>query len=193
MKLTSTTCLALFAIVSLTFAGCQDTVETTGGDAPVSELPPGTMDDHEGHDHSSHGHPSEGPHHGDLVELGNEEYHAEVVHNDDAGTVEIYILDGAATKQVAIEAAELAINVTHDGQPEQFVLAAESDKGDVAGKSSRFVSGDKELAEHLDKEGTSPKLVVKINGKSYRGEIKHKHNHKGHDHKDGEHDEHGKS
>lgn len=185
------------AVTAFTLAGCQDAAEPTGGDAPVSDLPPATMDDHSGH-----AHPSEGPHHGDLVELGNEEYHGEVVHNEEAGTLEIYILDGAATKQVAIDATELTINVSHDGKPEQFVLAAKPDEGDEAGKSSRFVSDDKELAEHLDEEGTNPRMVVKINGKSYRGEIKHDHDHEGHDHghddhkghdddeghKDGDHD-----
>ena len=185
MKLNSVTWLPLMAMAVMTFSGCQDAADQTAGTGTVSELPPGTMDDHddhEGHDHGDHGHPSEGPHHGDLVELGNEEYHAEVVHNDDAGTLEIYILDGAATKQVAIDATELTINVSHDGKPEQFVLAAKPDKGDEAGKSSRFVSDEKELAEHLDEEGTSPRMVVKINGKSYRGEIKHDHDHEGHDH-----------
>lgn len=182
MKLNKLTWLPLMAVTAFTLAGCQDAAEPTGGDAPVSDLPPPTMDDHAGHDHGEHGHPSEGPHHGDLVELGNEEYHGEVVHSDDTGTLEIYILDGAATKQVAIDATELTINLSHDGKPEQFVLTAKPDEGDEAGKSSRFVSDDKELAEHLDEEGTNPRMVVKINGKSYRGEIKHDHDHEGHDH-----------
>lgn len=186
MKLNKLTWLPLMTVAVFTLAGCQDAADPSGnGGAPVSALPPGTMDDHddhEGHDHGDHGHPSEGPHHGDLVELGNEEYHAEVVHDDEHGTLEIYILDGAATKQVAIDATELTINVSHDGKPEQFTLTAKPDEGDEAGKSSRFVSDDKELAEHLDEEGTNPRMVVKINGKSYRGEIKHDHDHEGHDH-----------
>jgi len=204
MKLNFATRLPLMAIAVLTFAGCQDAVVQTVGTGPVSELPPGTMDDHddhEGHDHSGHGHPSEGPHHGDLVELGNEEYHAEVVHNEDSGSLEIYILDAAATKQVAIDATTLSINITHDGEPEQFTLTATPDDGDEVGKSSRFVAYDEGLAEHLNEEGTSPRMFVKINGKSYRGEIKHDHDHeghdhghddhKGHDHDEGDHDKHG--
>lgn len=180
---TITRTLPIFALAVCTLVGCQDVAEPTDGDsAPVSDLPPATMDDHD--DHAGHAHPSAGPHHGDLVELGNEEYHGEVVHDEDNGTLEIYILDGAATKQVAISATELLINVTHDGTPEQFTLAAKPDDGDEAGKSSRFVSNDKELATHLDEEGTSPKLVVKINGKAYRGDIihNHDHGHEGHDH-----------
>ena len=176
MKLKKLTWLPLMTFATLTFGGCQET-ETTGCADPISELPPATMDDHD-----DHAHPSEGPHHGDLVELGNEEYHAEVVHNEGAGTVEIYILNGAAAKQVAIDATELTINVTHDGKPEQFILTAKPDKADNTGKSSRFVSDGTQLASRLDEETTSPKLVVQINGKSYRGEIKHNHDHD--DHKD---------
>lgn len=182
MKLNKFTWLPLMTVAVLTLAGCQDAVEPTGdGGAPVSDLPPPTMDDHD--DHGGHNHPSEGPHHGDLVELGNEEYHGEVVHNDDAGILEIYILDGSAIKQVAIDATELTINISHEGQPEQFTLTAKPDEGDEVGKSSRFVSDDKELMEHLDEEGTNPRMVVKINGKSYRGEITHSHDHGHDDHK----------
>lgn len=52
--------------------------------------------------------------HGDLVELGNEEFHAEVVHGE-AGSVTVYILDSAAKVTVPIDATELTINVSHDG------------------------------------------------------------------------------
>ena len=43
------------------------------------------------HDHG-HAHPSEGPHHGALIELGKEDYHAEIVHDEKTDTVTIYIL-----------------------------------------------------------------------------------------------------
>jgi len=176
MKLNTLTPLSLLAAAILCLPGCQDAA-TTADSEPVSDLPPSTMDDHD-----AHAHPSEGPHHGDLVELGNEEYHGEVVHNEDTGDLSIYILDGAATSQVSIDATELVINVKHDGKPKQFTLTAKPDDGDEPGKSSRFVSADKELAEHLDAENSSPQMVVKINGKSYRGEIHHDHDHEGHDH-----------
>jgi hypothetical protein len=178
MKTITTTLLPLFAVVLVAVTGCQETVESPGSASPVSALPPDTLSDPQ--DHGAHAHPSEGPHHGDLVELGNEEYHAEVLHDEEHSSIEIYILDGSATKQIAIDTTELTVNISHDGQPEQFILTAKPDEGDEDGKSSRFVSDDKELAEHLDEDGASARLVVKINGKSYRGEIKHDHD--GHDH-----------
>ncbi len=179
-----TTFLTLFATTVFTAIGCQDAGTTPDKAVPVGEMPPQTMEDHDDHSGHAHAHPSEGPHHGDLVELGNEEYHAEIVHDEKSGVLEIYILDGGATKQVSIEAKELTINLSHDGKPEQFTLVAKPDDGDEAGKSSRFVSDDEKLSEHLDEEGTNPQLVVKIAGKTYRGKVTHSHDHSdhGHDH-----------
>ena len=181
--------IAAYGIALLITSGCADSSsETTTSSDPG--LPPDTIDaghddhddhdDHEGHDHDDHeghDHPSEGPHHGSLIELGGEEYHAEFVHDEDAGTVTIYILDGAAKEAVAIDAPDIAINLKHDGKGEQFKLAASPDKGDPQGKSSRFVSNDKELGEDLEHEDADASLVLKINGKSYRGAIAHDHDH----------------
>ncbi len=171
--LSSRFALGLTAL-ALGLNGCAEQAATTG---PETDPPPATVDTHEGHDHDEHAHPSHGPHDGDLIELGNEEYHGEIVHDDTAGTVTIYVLDGAATTQVPIEATEVTINVKHDGAPEQFALAASPDANDPEGKSSRFVSSDTELATHLDEEGTDARLVLTINGKSYRGEVAHNHDH----------------
>ncbi len=156
-------------VLMMAASGCTGESASTG---PETSAPPDTVDTHAGHDH-----PSEGPHRGDLIELGNEEYHAELLHDEEAGTVTIYVLDGAATAQVPIDATEITINAKHDGTPEQFPLAASPDANDPEGKSSRFVSDDKELAAHLDEDGADPRLVLTINGKSYRGEITHSHDH----------------
>ena len=129
--------------------------------------PPATVEIHE--------HPSEGPHHGSLIELGKEEFHAELVH--DEKSVTIYVLDNAATNSVPVDSSEVVINVLHDGKPEQFKLAAAPEESDPSGKSSRFVANDPELASHLDDEAAAPKLSITINGKSYRGTITHDQDH----------------
>lgn len=161
-----------FIVASLAIAvlsGCDS--GKSGG--PSDTLAPATADVHE--------HATEGPHHGALVELGNEEYHAEVVHTQDAVTV--YILAKDAKTAVPIEAADVTVNVVHDGKPEQFKLAASPDSGDSAGKSSRFTLADAELVTHIDDKAAAPKLSLMIDGKPYRGEIKHDHDHDhGHDH-----------
>ena len=72
---------------------------------------------HEGSDQKpdDHAHPEHGPHEGMLIELGKEEYHAELVHDDAAGTVTIYLLDGSAKNAVPITPEEVVINLKHDG------------------------------------------------------------------------------
>lgn len=163
---------ASLSVLLLTVIGCGQSQDGTVGTAP-----PATVD--------AHDHPSEGPHHGGLIELGNEEYHAELVHDDAAGTVTIYLLDSSAKNAVPIDEADLLINLSHDGNAEQFKLAAAPDVSDPPGLSSRFTSTDAELAEDLDHEGAEAQLVVTISGKQFRGKIAHDHDeadHEGHDH-----------
>lgn len=169
-------CLALVLGALPIFSGCGNQPAAPGGGAAT---PPAAAD--------AHAHPSEGPHHGALIELGNDEYHAEVVHSAD--TVTVYILDAAAAKPVAIDAKEVTINVMHDNKPEQFQLAASPEAFDGVGRSSRFALQDPELVEHLDSAAAAPKLIVTIDGTPYRGEVHHDHDHAGHDH-DHDHAEH---
>jgi hypothetical protein len=163
--------------------GCSKSLPEGKSAGPPSNAKPAGADDH---DHGKHPHPSTGPHGGALIELGKEEYHAELIHDDAAGTVTIYILDHDATDFVAIDAKELRINLKHHGKGEQFVLDAAPQDADEKGKASRFVSKDKELGEDLDHEDAEARLVVEIGGKSYTGEIKgdHDHDHDGHNHKE---------
>lgn len=160
-------CIPAVSLLLLQATGCSESRSTPSGNT-ITELPPET-DGHEGH-----AHPSEGPHHGDLVELGNEEFHAEVVHGE-AGSVTVYILDSSAKTAVPIDATELSINVSHDGNAEQFKLPAEREATDPEGKSSRFSIKDEELAKDLDDHDATAKLVVMIDGKSFSGQIKHEH------------------
>ncbi len=163
--------LMIFTLAVFVMAiGCDNkSTTTTGNSTTVNTPPPATVETHD--------HPSEGPHHGDLIELGNEEFHAEMVHDDAAGAVTIYILDSAAKIAVPIDAAELVINLKHDGKPEQFKLMPSADTGDPAGKSSRFTLKDADLASHIEDAAADAKMSVNINGKPYSGAIQHTHNH----------------
>src|SRR5690606_30025752 len=88
------------------FAGCKDSTSP--------KTPATTGHASEGHDHD---HPSEGPHHGQLIELGNEEFHAEIVVEDAKNLITIYLLDGAAKNSVASDEQELVMNVVVNGTP----------------------------------------------------------------------------
>ena len=159
-------CLPVAGLTVLWLAGCSDS--GTGASPVVTDGPP------EAESHAEHAHPSEGPHQGDLVELGNEEFHAEVVHGE-GGSVSVYILDSGAKAAVPVDATELTINITHDGNAEQFKLPADRDTADPDGKSSRFSLADEKLATDLDSHDAAARLVVMINGKSYSGRIEHAH------------------
>lgn len=164
--------VSLFAI-SLTLTLCLG----CGSSAPpkTAEKSP------EGHDHAEgeHAHPSEGPHHGHLIELGNEEYHAELTHDDATHTVTIYVLDSAAKKAVPIDAKEVLINLIVEGKPEQFHLVAAPQEGDAVEMSSRFSLADEKLHEALEAKTTTGRLNLTIEGKPYSGNVvHHEHDHK---------------
>lgn len=159
-----------------------------GGNTPTAKTSESGA--HGGHDHG-HDHPTEGPHHGHLIELGNEEFHGELLHDDD-GNLTIYILDSSAKKTVPIEATEVTVNLSHAGEASQYKLTAAAAEGDPEGKSSRFQIQDKKLVDALDAEGSTAQLVVTINGKQFIGKIDHTHDHHhghghGHGHSHGSH------
>lgn len=166
--------LALRIAPALLLAGLWTGVATAEGPGRAS-TPAATKDEH------GHEHPSEGPHHGDLVELGKEEYHAEIVHGKE-GKITIYLLDHDAKKAVPTEAKQVVINLVHQGKAQQYKLPAAPDKGDPVGKTSRFSLTDEHLAEDLDAKGSMAKLVIAINGKQYTGKIALDHDHADHKH-----------
>ena len=127
---------------------------------------------------AQHEHAEEGPHNGHLIELGEEEFHAELVHDDDKGTVTIYILDKKAVAPVEVDNDQVVINLVIDAQPKQFML-----KTVQPGKRNQFESRDKALGEALDKESTKGRLNVSIANKPYVGKIEHHEHEHEHDHK----------
>lgn len=168
---------ATIVLAAFATTGCGSGSQNAGsaGKPGAAQTEPGAAGGHD-HDHD-HGHT--GPHHGDLVELGDDEYHAEVVHAQDE--VAVYLLGPDAKTSVPIEATELVVNLVRDGKPEQLKLTASPDKSDPPGKASKFVSQDADLAQHLDEKGAHARLSVTIAGKNFSGRIEHDHG-RGHDH-----------
>ena len=144
----------LASIVALSLIGCGDKK---------------TSDEKKSGD--GHPHPSAGPHGGHLIELGNEEYHAELLHDDATDKVTIYILDAAAKKAVSVAQDAVSINALIDGKPRIFKLKAVSA---VNGLASQFELVSEELHEAIeDPETTKAKLNVTIDGKPFAGMIEH--------------------
>ncbi len=127
-----------------------------------------------GHDHA---HPAHGPNGGHLVELGDEEYHAEWLHDDATGTVTVIILDGQVKDEVGIEAESLTINVAIEGQsPQTYELPAVNRSSDDPPKATRFeLSSEKLLTALQIGTGVHATLSVDIAGKQYVGKIEHHH------------------
>lgn len=153
-------CFSLAVALGISAPGCKKKTESANNGKTKQE----------------HTHPTEGPHGGKIIELGDEEYHAELKDDKKAKTVTIYILDSSAKKQVAVDAKEIVINLTHDGNPEQFKLKAHPDKGDEKGKCSRFSLGEMdgygELSHDLTHKDAKPKMTILIGGKSFVGDLK---------------------
>ena len=116
-------------------------------------------------------HPTEGPHHGTLIELGDEDFHAELVHDDATETVTFYILDTSATKAVPIVAKKITLNMLAAGKPHQFHLAATPQAGDPDASASAFALADKSLGQILGMKDTTGRLSVEIGEKVYVGQV----------------------
>lgn len=180
------------SVLAISLLGCGSrSTETPGG--KIAGSPPPLAcdtdhDDHDGHDHgddATHEHPTEGPHDGHLVELGNEEYHAELLHDENTRTVTIHLLDAVGKQPVAVPQSEVAVQLSQGAQFVKYALKTVPGEGGAAG-ASEFMIVDEKLCDALSHEDDlRGRLQVTINGKAYTGTIEHAshgdHDHEGHD------------
>jgi hypothetical protein len=170
-----------FAAV-VAFVGCSSkpASKPAGGDTH-------THDDH-GHDHA---HAALGPHDGHILELGTEDYHAELTHDDDANRVGVYILGSDAKTLKPIKAETVTINVVIDEKPAQYELKAAAPAGEPEGSSSYFELVHEPLcklvAGKLDAKGAKAELRITVDGTPHTAKIDvephdHDHHDHGHDH-----------
>ncbi len=124
-----------------------------------------------------HAHPAHGPHGGDLIELGKEEYHLELVHDEKAGVVAFFLLDSSAKKILAIPAKEIYVNVKAAGKGIQYKIAPSPQANDPKDNFSCYATKDKQLIDTLDKHGIEANVMLNIGGKQYVGKVEHHHDH----------------
>ncbi len=149
-----------------------------------------------GHDHAAHEgheHPTTGPHGGSLLELGKEEFHAELVLDEEHDQITICLLDSTAEQPVAIEAPFIRINVKTGDKPHQYKLAPVYPEGSEAvGATDSYAIVSPELMEDLHTHGNVAKLSVKIGKKTFAAVINHEeHEHEHEGHEPAEHDHEG--
>ena len=166
----------IVALVAGSFVGCSGSPHPMTSDSHAEG-----KDHHEGDGHE-HGHAAEGPHHGHLIELGKEEYHAELTHDEASKTMAVYLLDSSAKVSVPIPDPEILINVSVGGKPTQYKLAAVPEASDPPGQSSKFSLTNAELLDALEAPKMTGRLNVTIKGQSYIGPIEHE-EHAEHTHK----------
>lgn len=129
------------------------------------------------HKHTSAKHAEHGPHDGDLLEVGNEEYHIEVVVNEEEKTIALYVLDQNVEKPVAIEAEHILVNFKRQGKPQQIKIAAKPQETDAKGITSCFAGQSNELFDALHDAHSDTKLSLKIGKKAYNVKLTHDHDH----------------
>lgn len=150
---------AAVAVLGMALAGCN-----SGGDyKPVKDLPKAAHEDH-GHSHGEHAH---GPHGGELVELGKEEFHAELVVDGKTHTLKVFLLGPDAKTAATTDAAE--ITIAPEGGAAITLKPAE---GQPEGKASEFSLSDEKVVHDLNEAGfIHGDLKVKIGGTPYNGHV----------------------
>ena len=121
---------------------------------------------HDGHDHAAVAHAA--PHGGQLIELGrSHEFHAELLDDDQTGSIKIYILD-SHLEPFSIGQSSISLVLTNGENTQTFELPASQAEG-----SSEFKSTDSTLMSMLDRDGTKGKLRVTINDQPFSGTFEH--------------------
>lgn len=119
--------------------------------------------------HDDHDHGAKGPHGGSLVELGDEEYHAEVVLDHDSHALRVFVLGKDAKSAVTTTATEVTVAV--EGKAAVTLKAAPLE-GETDGKTSRFELIDDEVVHNiLDAKFLHGDLKISIGDKPYSGHI----------------------
>jgi len=147
-------------LAALIVAGCNSS----------SDQPKTPTDPHAGHDHSSLG-----PHGGHVLELGEEDYHAEWRFNNDSGKVTVYLLDAAAKKAVTTTAATISVQVKVGEDTSDYKLPAINQSDEDPATTSEFELVDTVMLEYLKGvgHGIDATLTVVIGDKEYSGAFGH--------------------
>ena len=131
-------------------------------------------------------HHEHGPNGGHVLELGHEEYHAEVA-MDQSRKLTVYLLDEHVKAAKPVENGTLQIVTKVDGKDVTLDLVAAPLDSEKDGKSSRFeLAADKVPGAVMDIEGLTGNLTLKVGDKSLTTSLTEEHDH-GHDH-DHEHE-----
>lgn len=132
-----------------------------------------------------HDHGTAGPHGGGLVELGDDEYHAEIVVDHDTHAIDVYVLGKDA--KTAVPVAQTELTLTPEGK-EALTLKAAPQAGDGDGKSSKFHLEDEKVVHEVIEAGfLHGDLRVTVGEANFVGHVDLHLDGKEHDHDHPEH------
>jgi len=129
-----------------------------------------------------------GPNGGHILEVGEEQYHVEVVFDEAGRTLTAYILGPDAKTAVPIAAKEIDFDLEIADKEHEIPLAAKPLEGEKDGKSSRFVAEGKAIPDSIKKEADlNGHFHLDIGENHFHVDLKHG-EHAGHDHAEHAHD-----
>lgn len=139
------------------------------------------------HDHATHEgahlHYGAGPHGGTLLELGGDDFHAELVFDHDSHAIRIFLYGGDAKTPLPSRAPHAKLVLDKD---RTITLRSLPLEGESNGMSSRFELIDENLVhEILEKGFLHGDLEVEIAGKSFKSHLDIHLGNEKHEHKDG--------
>ncbi len=155
--------LAILAWMLVTIAGCTS---KPGASAQEDKTVAS------GSETKSHEHQGEGPHHGILVEWGQDEYHAEFTVDHLNRQAVVYVLDGQAQGAAAVEPdkiSDVTVNLANVSPPLTLELKHDPKKSD--GKGIAFTARHDQLAKIRTFTGSVSALIA---GKPFAGDFQEK-------------------
>tara|TARA_R110002111_G_scaffold262875_1_gene342498 strand:+ start:41571 stop:42191 length:621 start_codon:yes stop_codon:yes gene_type:complete len=179
MRFSQTFRVAVCGLGLALFVGCSSKDDTRKFDAKDSEA---SVEAEHAHDHA-HEH---GPNGGHLLEVGEEQYHLEVVFDDKARTLTAYVLGPDAKTAFPIAGEAIDFDLEIGDKEHEIPLAAKPLEGEKEGKSSRFVAEGKAIPDSIKAESDLyGHFHLDIGEDHFHVDLEHgEHGHEGHDHKD---------
>lgn len=139
------------------------------------------------HDHATHDgahlHYGAGPHGGTVLELGGDDFHAELVFDHDSHAIRVFLYGGDAKTPLPSKAPHATLVLDKD---KSITLRSLPLEGESNGMSSRFELIDEDLVhEILEKGFLHGDLEVEIDGKPFKSHLDIHFDNEKHEHKDG--------
>lgn len=173
MRFSQTFQLSVCSLALALFVGCSSKEETRTFDAKDADASKEAEHDH-GHDH--------GPNGGHLLEVGEEQYHLEVVFDDKGRTLTAFVLGPDAKTPFPIEGESIDFDMEVGEKEHEIPLAAKPLDGEPKGKSSRFVAEGKAIPDSIKAESDlNGHFHLDVGDDHFHVDLEHG-DHDGHDH-----------